>query len=260
MTPTDTETLIRQLISGDPHAAAAILCGPRTARSGSAGRRSPDQLRRPGSAEPGGPAGRHHPGTPTGRHRRRPPGRRPGPGRRPRPGAPRRLPGQPSPPGSPPEPHSATDPHPTHRQGETMNRKLTAVLLHRRCRVDQRRVHRARHGLQLPRRPQGTGRGDPGRVPRLAERRDVLVRRTGPLGGTVRAHRHRSRSALHHRAMRVAVPVGIAAAVVQVIGLSRWPLLVPGFAADAASADPGGRGRGTHSFVTGPPHPGQPDR
>jgi hypothetical protein len=40
-----------------------------------------------------------------------------------------------------------------------------------------------------------------------------------------------------HRAMRVAVPVGIAAAVVQVIGLSRWPLLVPGFATDAASAD-----------------------
>jgi hypothetical protein len=41
-----------------------------------------------------------------------------------------------------------------------------------------------------------------------------------------------------HRAMRVAVPVGIAAAIVQVIGLSRWPLLVPGFAADATSADP----------------------
>ena len=41
-----------------------------------------------------------------------------------------------------------------------------------------------------------------------------------------------------HPAMRVAVPVGIAAAIVQVIGLSRWPLLVPGFAADAASADP----------------------
>jgi hypothetical protein len=34
------------------------------------------------------------------------------------------------------------------------------------------------------------------------------------------------------RAMRIAVPVGIAAAVVQVIGLLRWPLLVPGFAAD----------------------------
>ena len=40
------------------------------------------------------------------------------------------------------------------------------------------------------------------------------------------------------RAMRLAVPVGIAAAVVQVIGLARWPLLVPGFAADAASTDP----------------------
>jgi hypothetical protein len=34
------------------------------------------------------------------------------------------------------------------------------------------------------------------------------------------------------RAMRIAVPVGIAAAVVQVIGLLRWPLLVPGYAED----------------------------
>jgi hypothetical protein len=34
------------------------------------------------------------------------------------------------------------------------------------------------------------------------------------------------------RAMRIAVPVGIAAAVVQVVGLLRWPLLVPGYAAD----------------------------
>ena len=33
------------------------------------------------------------------------------------------------------------------------------------------------------------------------------------------------------RAMRIAVPVGIAAAAVQVIGLLRWPLLVPGWAA-----------------------------
>ncbi len=38
-------------------------------------------------------------------------------------------------------------------------------------------------------------------------------------------------------AMRFAVPIGIAAAVVQTVGLSRWPLLVPGFAADAASAN-----------------------
>ena len=35
-----------------------------------------------------------------------------------------------------------------------------------------------------------------------------------------------------HRAMRIAVRVGIAAAVVQVIGLLRWPILVPGYAAD----------------------------
>ena len=41
-----------------------------------------------------------------------------------------------------------------------------------------------------------------------------------------------------HRAMRIAVPVGIAAAVVQVVGLARWPLLVPGFAHSAASTDP----------------------
>jgi hypothetical protein len=34
------------------------------------------------------------------------------------------------------------------------------------------------------------------------------------------------------RLMRVAVPVGIAAAVVQVVGLSRWAILVPGYAAD----------------------------
>jgi hypothetical protein len=33
-------------------------------------------------------------------------------------------------------------------------------------------------------------------------------------------------------AMRIAVRVGIAAAVVQVIGLLRWPLLVPGYAVD----------------------------
>jgi uncharacterized protein DUF4386 len=37
------------------------------------------------------------------------------------------------------------------------------------------------------------------------------------------------------RWMKVAVPVGISAAVVQTVGLLRWPLLVPGFASDAAS-------------------------
>jgi len=40
-----------------------------------------------------------------------------------------------------------------------------------------------------------------------------------------------------HPAMKIAVPVGIAAGVVQVVGLLRWPLLVPGFARDAASSD-----------------------
>ena len=53
-----------------------------------------------------------------------------------------------------------------------------------------------------------------------------------------------------HRAMRIAVPVGIAAAVVQVVGLSRWPLLVPGYAAAAASGDPAVADAAMHSFVT----------
>ena len=52
-----------------------------------------------------------------------------------------------------------------------------------------------------------------------------------------------------HWAMRVAVPVGIAAAAVQVVGLSRWPLLVPGFAADAASPDPAVAAAARDSFV-----------
>lgn len=53
-----------------------------------------------------------------------------------------------------------------------------------------------------------------------------------------------------HRAMRWAVPTGIAAAVVQVIGLSRWPLLVPRFAADAASSDPATAAAGRDAFET----------
>ena len=52
------------------------------------------------------------------------------------------------------------------------------------------------------------------------------------------------------RAMRIAVPVGIAAAVVQVIGLSRWPLLVPGFAADATSTDPATAAQARDAFET----------
>jgi Domain of unknown function (DUF4386) len=53
-----------------------------------------------------------------------------------------------------------------------------------------------------------------------------------------------------NRAMRLAVPVGIAAAVVQVVGLMRWPLLVPGFAADAASPDPAVAAAARESFLT----------
>jgi hypothetical protein len=52
------------------------------------------------------------------------------------------------------------------------------------------------------------------------------------------------------RAMRVAVPVGVAASVVQVIGLLRWPLLVPGFAADAASSDAGVAAAARDAFST----------
>src|SRR5215210_9495570 len=52
-----------------------------------------------------------------------------------------------------------------------------------------------------------------------------------------------------HRVMRIAVPVGIAAAVVQVIGLARWPLLVPGFAADATSRDPAVAAGARDSFL-----------
>jgi len=53
-----------------------------------------------------------------------------------------------------------------------------------------------------------------------------------------------------HKAMRIAVPVGIGAAVVQVIGLLRWPLLVPGYASDAASSNPAVAHDARHTFTT----------
>jgi hypothetical protein len=52
------------------------------------------------------------------------------------------------------------------------------------------------------------------------------------------------------RAMRWAVPVGVAAAVVQVVGLLRWPLLVPGWAAADAGADPAAATAARGSFDT----------
>jgi hypothetical protein len=52
------------------------------------------------------------------------------------------------------------------------------------------------------------------------------------------------------RTMRIAVRVGIAAAVVQVIGLLRWPVLVPGYASDAASPDSSVASAAVDSFST----------
>jgi hypothetical protein len=52
------------------------------------------------------------------------------------------------------------------------------------------------------------------------------------------------------RAMRFAVPVGIAAAVVQVVGLLRWPILVPGFASDAGSSNLSVASSARDSFTT----------
>ena len=51
------------------------------------------------------------------------------------------------------------------------------------------------------------------------------------------------------RAMRIAVWVGIAAAVVQVVGLLRWPVLVPGYASAATSADRGTAAAARQSFT-----------
>jgi hypothetical protein len=52
------------------------------------------------------------------------------------------------------------------------------------------------------------------------------------------------------RVMRVAVRVGIAAAAVQVVGLLRWPLIVPGCASDAASGDAAVAAGARDSFST----------
>ena len=52
------------------------------------------------------------------------------------------------------------------------------------------------------------------------------------------------------RAMRLAVPIGVTAAVVQVVGLLRWPILVPGYSSDAAGADAGVAAGARDSFTT----------
>ena len=77
--------------------------------------------------------------------------------------------------GAPQTDASVTSDAEPRKEHEIMNRKLTAVLLSRRRRPHQRRVHRARHGVQLPGHPQGAGRGDPGRVPRPGNQPSRLV-------------------------------------------------------------------------------------
>jgi hypothetical protein len=52
------------------------------------------------------------------------------------------------------------------------------------------------------------------------------------------------------RVMRIAVRVGVAAAAVQVVGLLRWPILVPGYASDAASSSPAVAADARGSFTT----------
>jgi hypothetical protein len=52
------------------------------------------------------------------------------------------------------------------------------------------------------------------------------------------------------RVMRIAVWVGIAAAAVQVVGLLRWPVLVPGYASDAVGGSAGAAAAARDSFTT----------
>src|SRR3954470_15332243 len=52
------------------------------------------------------------------------------------------------------------------------------------------------------------------------------------------------------RLMRIATGVGIAAAALQVVGLMRWPILVPGYASDAVSGSAGAAADARHSFTT----------
>jgi hypothetical protein len=52
------------------------------------------------------------------------------------------------------------------------------------------------------------------------------------------------------KVMRIAVPVGISAAIVQVVGLLRWPILVPGYASDAASSNPAIARNARDTFTT----------
>ena len=146
---------------------------------------------------------------------------------------------------------SPGSPTPATPQGGDMNPKLTAVLLIVGRRAGQPRLHGARIDLQLPGRARRAGRRRARLLPRARGRGQHLVHRAGAVRRAARADRDRRRAARRRaRAMRIAVPVGIAAAVVQVIGLLRWPILVPGYAADGD----------TDAFRTAERHPRHGDR
>jgi hypothetical protein len=93
-------------------------------------------------------------------------------------------------------------------------------------------LHRIGNGLRLPGRAQAPARGRPRRIPRGPGRRSVwflLLALGAALLAPVAIGVGRLPAA---RAMRLAVPVGVAAATVQVVGLLRSPLPVPGWAAE----------------------------
>ncbi len=100
-----------------------------------------------------------------------------------------------------------------------------------RGRAGQCRVHRPRLGLQLPGHSPGGRRRDPGGVP---GRRGHDRRATSSCSPCPRLCSLRSRSCSAASPQTSAdvssISVGIAAAVVQVIGLMRWPLIVPSLA------------------------------
>ena len=141
--------------------------------------------------------------------------------------------------------HRSTDSaRPDLEQGDVMNRKLTATLLILAAVLANVGFTALGSIFNYPDvldEPAGKVLAV---VPRLAGRGERLVPRARARG---RRCSLRSRSASvdcrRSKAMRIAVPVGITAAIVQVVGLLRWPILVPGYASDAGEQQPGRRAR-----------------
>ena len=95
------------------------------------------------------------------------------------------------------------------------------------------RIHRTRLGLRLPPDPARTDKRHPRPLPRSADRGDELVRHThhrrrpDGTGRSLDRPSRRRHPGPEHRA------AGVAAAVVQVVGLQRWLTLVPAISQDA---------------------------